>query len=202
MMGWIETISDKQFLVLGMIAHPPFDITGVSGTMLNELIEERNVKQWSRLSFSSIYYIITQLEKMKLIKAKETISNTKAQSEVGAPQKLFIVTSTGQRILKSTVIHYFHKMDLNYQEMNLALAAAFVFDDEEFLDTIKNYKKRIDERIEVVRGRFKEDSKYEQEGDLPIHVWALFNYSFNSLSAKNIFLKELIDKIEEKLNSN
>ena len=185
-----------------MIAHPPFDITGISGTILNELIEERNVKQWSRLSFSSVYYIITQLAKMKLIKAKEAISNTKAQSEVGAPQKLFIVTSTGQRILKSTVIHYFHKMDLNYQEMNLALAAAFVFEEKELLETIKNYKKRIDERIEVVRGRFQQDSKHEQQGDLPIHVWALFNYSFSSLNAKNEFLTELINKLEEKLNPN
>ena len=159
-----------------MVAHPPYDITGVSGTELNKMIEKRNIKQWSRLSFSSIYYTLNQLEKKKLLKAKKLLDNSNPQSEVGAPQKLFIITPSGQRVLKNTVTHYFQNMDLNYEEMNLALASAFVFNDGEFLDIVRKYKRRINKRIEIVQGRFTEDSEQSQEKALPIHVWALFNF--------------------------
>jgi DNA-binding PadR family transcriptional regulator len=180
-----------------MVAHPPFDVSGVSGTELNKLIVKRNIKQWSRLSFPSIYYSLNQLEKKKLIRAKEPSNDSKSYSDIGAPQKLFVVTPMGQRTLKSTVTHYFTNMDLNYEEMNLALAAAFVLDEKEFLEKVRNYKRRIDERIQIVQGRFNKDIRQNQNEDLPIHVWAMFNYAFSALNAKNEFLGNLIEKLEK-----
>ncbi len=194
-------ISAKEFLILGMVAHPPFDNTGVSGTELNKLIEERNIQQWSKLSFSSVYYTLNQLEKKKLLRVKDSDPDSNLQGEVGAPQKSFLVTSVGQKVLKNTVIHYFRNLDMNYEEMNLALASAFVFTEKEFLETIRNYKRRIDERIEIVRGRFIEDSKQNQKEILPIHVWALFSYAFHSLNANNDFLNKLIGKLEKGVRS-
>ncbi len=179
-----------------MVAHSPYNETGISGTKLNKLIVERNIQQWSRLSFSSVYYTLNQLEKKNLITSKEVKTNSNSISDVGAPQKLFIVTPKGLKVLKKTVLHYFQNMDLNYHEMNLALAGAFVLTDKEFLNIIKQYTNRINERVAIVRGRFAEDSTHTHGDMLPIHVWALFNYAFYSLNAKNDFLKELTKKLE------
>jgi len=191
-------ISDKQFLILGMVAHPPYNELGISGTNLNHLIEERNVKVWTNLSFSSVYYILNQLEKKRLITTKETEVSGTGQSEVGAPQRMFIVTVKGEKVLKETVIDYFQRSNLNYKEMNLALASAYVFEEREFLDILYYQKTLLEDRISVVRRRYSEDQDEQSESDLPVHVWGLYKYAFGMLKARKKFLNEMILRIEEK----
>ena len=190
-------LSDKQFLILGMVAHPPYNELGISGTKLNHLIEERNVKVWTRLSFSSVYYILNQLEKKRLITTKETDDYDTGHSEIGAPQKMFIVTDKGETILKETVIEYFQRSNLNYKEMNLALASAYVFEEKELLDILYYQKTLLEDRISVVRRRYTEDQSELSESDLPVHVWGLYKYAFGMLKARKKFLNEMILKIEE-----
>ncbi len=178
-----------------MVAHPPFDQTGVSGTTLNHLIKQRNVEQWTRLSFSSVYYILNQLEKKGLIKSKEPSQPENTLSDVGAPQKLFLVTDKGKEGLKRTTIDYFNRTSLNYTETNLALAASFVFRKVEFLEILQIHKKSMEERIAHVQKRYSDDRNGSSEGEIPIHVWGLFNYAFHALNARNNFFNELINKL-------
>jgi DNA-binding PadR family transcriptional regulator len=179
-----------------MVAHPPFDKSGVSGTVLNQFILERNVKEWARLSFSSVYYVLNHLEKKGFIRAKE---QKMKKIKEGAPQKLFIVTLEGKRILKKTVIEYFKRMNLNYKEMNLALAAAYMLTDTEFLKLLRVHRKKMEERMNKVQFRYGEDRNGMKEEELPVHVWALFNYAFYALTARKEFLDELISKLERKM---
>jgi DNA-binding PadR family transcriptional regulator len=185
-----------------MVAHPPYDRTGVSGTTLNQQIEQRQVKQWTRLSFSSVYYVLNQLEKKGLVKSKVSDQVENSHPNVGAPQKLFLVTTKGREILKSTVKEYFSRSNLNYKETNLALAASFVFTDEEFLETLKSHKKSLEERIAIVQRRYSEDRDGIPDVEIPIHFWALFNYAFYALNARMNFLDKLIVKLNKKIKSN
>jgi PadR family transcriptional regulator PadR len=181
-----------------MVGHPPYDDVGISGTTLNQLIEKRNVKDWTNLSFSSIYYILNQLETRKLIGTKEVETSDNVQSEVGAPQKKVIITTRGMKVLKNTVSDYFKQSNLTYREMNLALASAYVFDENEFLSILYVQKNLLEERMSKVRQRYTEDKTEQLESEMPIHVWGLFRYAFGMLNARKKFLNELIVKIEEK----
>ena len=181
-----------------MVSHSPYDELGISGTTLNHLIEKRNVKDWTNLSFSSIYYILNQLEKKRLIITKEAETPGKRQPEVGAPRKIFIVTSKGKKSLKKTVIDYFNRSDLNYKEMNLALASAYVFEENELLSILYKQKDLLEERMSKVRQRYTEDKTEQSDTEMPIHVWGLFRYAFGMLNARKKFLNELIIKIEDK----
>jgi DNA-binding PadR family transcriptional regulator len=180
-----------------MVGHSPYDELGISGTTLNELIEKRNVKDWTNLSFSSIYYILNQLVSKKLIKTKGTKNSASTQSEVGAPQKVFLVTFKGKEVLKKTVIDYFKRSNLTYKEMNLALASAYVFKENELLNILYIQRNLLEERMSKVRLRYTEDKTEESGSEMPIHVWGLFRYAFGMLTARKKFLNELIIKIEE-----
>ena len=81
-----------------MVAHPSFDQTGISGTILNRQIEQRNVKQWTRLSFSSVYYVLNQLVKKGFIETRNSNQAENTSLSVGAPQKLFLVTEKGKKV--------------------------------------------------------------------------------------------------------
>ncbi|MFW9996835.1 MAG: PadR family transcriptional regulator [Candidatus Odinarchaeota archaeon] len=197
----MRTISAKEFFILGMVASQPTGTSGISGTTLNRLMRERNVEEWSRLSFSSVYYVLNQLEKKALIKASEASSEEEERSEVGAPRKLYTVTAKGKKVLKKTVKEYFNSDNLNYQEMNLALAAAHALSDSEFLTALRSNRKRLEERLNKVRGKYDEDRKGFEEEELPVYVWALFNYAFHSLQARKAFLDEVIERLEKMENS-
>ena len=190
-------LSDKEFLILGMVGHPPYDDIGISGTILNQLIEKRNVKDWTNLSFSSIYYVLNQLLTKNLIKTKSTNKVTARNLDVGAPQKKFLISPKGKELLKKTVSNYFNQSNLTYKEMNLALASAYVFDEKEFLDILYIQKKLLEERMAKVRQRYAEDKIEQPEIEMPVHVWGLFRYAFGMLNARKKFLNELILRLEE-----
>ena len=132
-----------------------------------------------------------------MITTKETDDSDTGHSEIGAPQKMFIVTDKGETILKETVIEYFQRSNLNYKEMNLALASAYVFEEKELLDILYYQKTLLEDRISVVRRRYTEDQSELSESDLPVHVWGLYKYAFGMLKARKKFLNEMILKIEE-----
>jgi DNA-binding PadR family transcriptional regulator len=180
-----------------MVGHSPYDELGISGTTLNELIEKRNVKDWTNLSFSSTYYILNQLVSKKLVKTMGVEKSSLKQSEVGAPQKVFFITPEGKKVLKLTVNDYFKRSNLTYKEMNLALASAYVFKENELLDILYIQRNLLKERVSKVKLRYTEDKSEKEETEMPIHVWGLFRYAFGMLNARKKFLNELIIKIEE-----
>jgi len=194
-------LTDKQFLVLGMVGHTPYDKIGISGTVLNRLIIERNVKEWARLSFSSAYYVLNQLEKNGLLKSKKDETSIAGQQEAGAPRKLFTVTTKGKRVLKKTTMEYFSRDNLNYKEMNLALAAAYSLTDREFLKVLQSHRKSLIARINRVKGKYDEDRNGEIDEKLPLHVWGLFNYAFYTMNARKEFIDLMISKLEKKIET-
>jgi DNA-binding PadR family transcriptional regulator len=179
------SLNNTQFLILGMINQ--FEKTGVSGKKLNELIIERNVRDWADIGFSSIYYVLDQLEKKDYLKSySEKLDSLKK----GAPQKKYKITKKTKRTLIKTVKDYLNRERLTFKELNLALASSYILSQEEMIEHFNSYKERLNDRLAKV------ESKYSHNGSdkLPIHVWALFNHSFCSIKAEIDFLDKLIDK--------
>jgi len=189
------TISANEFFILGMVSAGSSTSEGISGTTINELIESRNIQEWTRLSFSSIYYLLNQLEKKNLIKG--AIDKDKPIKGVGAPQKLFLLTQKGKRTLRKTLIEYLNRVDLNYTEFNIALSTAHILTIPELRKYMINLKERLDQRLRKVQHRYTDRDKELPPEEMPPQVWALFNHAFYMLNAKQSFLDAFIKKLEE-----
>jgi len=87
----METLSHKQFVILGLIAEEPSHAYSI-----NQRINERGMRAWTAIGKSSIYRIILELEKIKLVEYyEEEVDHRK--------RKVYTVTDYGIKILKEKV---------------------------------------------------------------------------------------------------
>ena len=170
----------------------PFEKEGISGKALNELIIERNVRAWAEIGFSSVYYILDQLEKKGYLISE---SERSSDPQKGAPKKLYSPTKKGKQKLKETVKEFLSRKRLSFKELNLALASSYLLTRRDLVRQLTSYKDRLKRRLVEV------EDKYEQEKSniMQIHVEAIFQHSFSFIKVEI----EFIDRIcRELLSSN
>jgi DNA-binding PadR family transcriptional regulator len=85
-------ISEKEIALLGLLNEGP-----KHGYELERIIEERYMRYWTEMGFSSIYYVLKQLEKKKLIKSKKSSGKHKVT------KKVYSITPDGRKILKNSL---------------------------------------------------------------------------------------------------
>ena len=61
-----KSLTDAELLVLGLVAEMPRH-----GYELEQVIEERGMREWTQIGFSSIYFVLGKLKKMRLVTAKK-----------------------------------------------------------------------------------------------------------------------------------
>src|SRR3972149_6096008 len=86
----IKEMTDAELLVLGLVAEMPRH-----GYQLEQVIEQRTMREWTQIGFSSIYFVLGKLETMKLVSARRP-AETKADSKA---RKVYFVTKAGRNTL-------------------------------------------------------------------------------------------------------
>src|SRR3546814_11724527 len=67
-------LTPSELTVLGLIVEQPRH-----GYDLEQVIEERGIRRWTDIGFSSIYYVLAKLEKRGLVDADEGRSGAKSR---------------------------------------------------------------------------------------------------------------------------
>src|SRR6266550_1798187 len=80
------TLTDGELTVLGLLVEQPRH-----GYELERVIEERGVRAWTALGFSSIYYVLDKLARRGLIEATSAPSSGKSRAT-------FRVTALGREV--------------------------------------------------------------------------------------------------------
>lgn len=83
-----KTLTDADLLVLGLLAEMPRH-----GYELEQVIDDRGMREWTEIGFSSIYFVLNKLERLKLVKAGKT-SGVKAR-------KRYSLTEAGTKAVKA-----------------------------------------------------------------------------------------------------
>jgi DNA-binding PadR family transcriptional regulator len=85
-----KDLTDSESLVLGLVAEMPRH-----GYELEQVIEERGMREWTQIGFSSIYYVLGRLEQRGLVKAGMPANATAKKSyEITARGKETLVDQT------------------------------------------------------------------------------------------------------------
>jgi DNA-binding PadR family transcriptional regulator len=83
----VESLTDGELTVLGLLAETPRH-----GYELERVVEQRGIRTWTALGFSSIYYLLDKLAKRGLIEATDTAMTGKSRAT-------FRVTASGHQQL-------------------------------------------------------------------------------------------------------
>ena len=179
-------MTNAELAVLGLIAERPRH-----GYELEGVIQERGMREWTEVGFSSIYYLLKKLEQEGLIRGR-----TGRKTGRGPARKVYEMTAEGREAWRDAVRRALSTPEPWRRPFLLGLANATGLPVGEVLESLRAYRDGLAARREHVRGQA------EQQRPLPKHVEALFDYSLAMIRAEWEWVSGYVKQLEAKHDEN
>lgn len=177
-----QSMTNAEYAILGLLAE------GAShGYDLEQKIENRGMRDWTEIGFSSIYFVLGKLEKKGLINSKKT------QSPKG--RKTFNLTPEGYRLYSDRTYTALSEPHPLYPSVLLGLANWPALKHEQAIQALKIRAERLKETLTAAK------SRYSQQFPLPDFVDIQFGYSISQLEAELSWAKNAITTMESQTMS-
>jgi DNA-binding PadR family transcriptional regulator len=178
-----KTLTDAELLVLGLVAEMPRH-----GYQLEQVIEQRTMREWTQIGFSSIYFVLGKLETMKLVSAKrpaETKPNPKAR-------KIYSVTEAGRSVLVAQTLAALSTVRPTYSSALLGMINWPVLERDDALRALQARRDALGAEMTRLN-----DIQFGQQ-PLPDHVEALFDHSIGQLNTEVEWVTRTLDYMASK----
>ena len=180
---YVKNLTDAELLVLGLVAEMPRH-----GYQLDQVIDERGMREWTQIGFSSIYFVLGKLEQMCLVTTKRP---AKAKENSKA-KKIYAVTNAGRNTLVAQTLSALKSVRPTYSSVLLGMVNWSVLKRDQALEALQARGKAI--KAEVARlGNIQIDRQ-----PLPDFVEALFEHSLGQLQAEGAWVSRTLDYMSSK----
>ncbi len=178
-------ISNLEASVLGLICE------GIHyGYELEKTIEERNMRHWTEIAFSSIYYVLKRLE-------KEGFITSKTENVGGRSRKLYSVTPRGRAEMRDKVMELVSSHQSVPDPFDLGVGNLDKLTHEEILSSLRSYRDSLDSREEFLRKRL----AVMERSDWPLHIRGLVTRPLAMLEAEMVWVEGYVTELDEHYKS-
>jgi len=162
--------SPAEILLLGILFQKP-----LHGYELNKLIEERGVRQWANIGFSSIYYLLEKLESKGLIETEGALPKAK---------KTFSITADGKKVCKAQTKSLLAERVPNRNPLMTGLANSFVLTEAALQKLFETRHADLSEQLNQLK------AQHKRQQPLPKQANLLFTYSISQIESEMAWLKK------------
>ena len=173
--------TNAEIAILSLIVESPRH-----GYEIEQVIEQRGMRDWTEVGFSSIYYLLKKLEGAGLIEAR-----LEKPSGRGPARKVYHVTQAGREIWQAESLRALSDPQNCYPLIQLGLANLPGVPKSEAISALRQYRERLTERWEYVCARA------EAQRPLPDHVEAMFDFSLTMIEAEREWISKFIKQLED-----
>jgi len=175
-------MTNAELAVLSLIAEQPRH-----GYEIEHVIEERGMRDWTEVGFSSIYYLLKKLEKAGLIEGR-----IEQAAGRGPARKVYHITPAGQAAWQDATLDALSVPRRCYTPFQLGLANLPGISHDGALSALGQYRDGLAERREYVRARWARG-----DGQFPVYVDAMFDLSLTMIEAELKWVEGFIEQLEE-----
>jgi DNA-binding PadR family transcriptional regulator len=175
-------MTDAELAVLGLVHERER-----YGYEIEAVIEERGMREWTAIGFSSIYYTLKKLEREGLVRSRLE------EGGRGAARKVYQVTDKGRDQLQAETVARLSELRPSPSPFLLGIANAPGLPLEEVIAALETYRKELMSRL----GRVNTAWIRQGKGHLPALVEALFDYSTAMLRAEDDWVDELLNGLRQ-----
>jgi len=175
-------MTNAELAILTLIAE-----TSRHGYEIEQIIEERGMREWTEIGFSSIYYLLNKLEKQGCV-----VSRIEKPVGRGPARKVYEITESGLEIHRKVVIEALSTPKPSYSSLLLGLANLPGLSSNDAFTALRNYQESLDDRLEQIR------SRRESQRPLQYFVEAMFEHSMAMVEAELNWIKSFIRQMEAK----
>jgi len=174
-------MKNTELAILTLIAQQPRH-----GYEIEQVIEERGMRDWTEVGFSSIYYLLKKLEKDNLIEGY-----VERHVGQGPARKVYRITESGREAVHAGVLEALYVPQRTYPLLQLGLANLAGISRSEALAALRKYRDNLNDRLEYVQ------HKRDRQRPLPYSVEAIFSHSITMIMAERSWIEDLIKQLEE-----
>jgi DNA-binding PadR family transcriptional regulator len=178
-------MTDSELAILSLVAQQPRH-----GYEIEQVIEERGMREWTEIGFSSIYYLLKKLEREELIAGELQELNR------GPARKVYRATPAGEQALRDAVRAALSEPQRCYPPLQLGLANLPCLRPGEALAALRQYHATLLARLEHVR------SRWADQRPVPYFVDAMFQHSIALMEAELAWIEEFIASLAGECDPN
>jgi len=175
-----QTLTDSELVILSLILEQP-----MHGYQIEQTIDARNMRAWTDLATSSIYYLLQRLELKGFLQELPT-----KQGGRGKPRKVYCITAEGERIWRNETIRALARPRVTYTTFLMGLHNLWHIQPGDAADAVRSYRTWLAADLQRQREEF---ARFEEKF-FPLDV--LFEYGFVLGDAELGFLDDLIHLLE------
>lgn len=175
-------MTNTELALLGLAAEQPR-----YGYEIEQLIEQRGMREWAEIGLSSIYYVLNKLEESGLLEAEKLPGPGERPA-----RKIYHLTPAGMEALRAAVKERLSKPRPRTADFDLALSALPVLSTAETLHALRICRANLALRLKRVATKQFAD----QDAGMPPHAAALFDRSLALIQAELTWVSAYITRLE------
>ncbi len=157
-------MTDAELVLLSLVAEGP-----QHGYQIQQAIDERGLREWTAIGFSSVYYVLNKLEHDGLLSSKL------APSERGPTRKVYQLTDAGRRILQTAIADLLSTPHDLGSDFVLGLANMHHLRPDQVRHALDAYESRLRSHVaELNRARSERTHNPKIQ---PLAIRAIYDYS-------------------------
>jgi DNA-binding PadR family transcriptional regulator len=170
-------MTDAELTVLSLVAEGP-----QHDHQIQQAIEDRGVREWAAIGFSSVFYLLNKLENDGLLASQLT------PSARGPARKVYELTKAGRQVLQTAVADLLSTPHDRGSGFVLGLANMHLLRPDQVRHALDSYESQLRTRVaEVNHGRA---DLTEKSADPSLAMTAIYDYSLRMLLAELEWLTE------------
>jgi DNA-binding PadR family transcriptional regulator len=173
-------MTNAELAILSLVVENPR-----YGYDIEQIIEQRGMRDWTEIGFSSIYYFLKKLEKKGYIS-----SRLDQQPGPGPARKIYAMTAKGEKAWQNATVIALSQPQQMYPSIQIGLAGIPALPKEEAKAALVEYKQNLEQRESYVVSRM------ESQRPLPYHVEWMFGYSLAVLKAEIQYTQKIIEEMD------
>jgi DNA-binding PadR family transcriptional regulator len=173
-------MTNAELAILSLVAERPRH-----GYEIEQVIEERGMREWTEVGFSSIYYLLKKLERQGLIEGRLE------QAGRGAARKVYQATPAGTQALRDGVLEALSLPQRCYPPLQLGLSNLLDIPPAEAVAALQKYRDALTDRLAHMR------TSWESQKPLPYFIDAMFDYGLTLIEAELNWIEKFIERVEE-----
>ena len=172
-----KNLTNAELTLLCLLAEKP-----MHGYEIEQIIEDRGMRNWTPIGFSSIYYLLEKMHRLGWLEKKS------AASETGGPSKhIFSITSTGFVVWEKAILEALANPKSINSAFQLALSVLPLLDESKTKPALAHYVEALQKTAESL-----EEKLTSFGNSVPRHVSAMFELSLVHITAELDWVRKFI----------
>jgi len=174
-------ISEREAAILGLLSERP-----LYGYTIEKIIEERGMRHWTEIGFSSIYYILKRLEQQHLI------TSTPEHTDTRPSRNVYTITPAGTTSLHEAVHRFISQYTPMRSPFSLGIANGTLLCDDEIRACLTERLRTIDAATDHVQSMCDMMTREKR----PFYVIALFSRALAHMQTERDWVTGFLGELD------